>query len=273
MGRAPRRSPPPTGGGTDRGMSSAAGRLLVIENEEGGRPAQLATAAERAGLALDVRSVPRGDHLPERLEDAAGLVILGATYDVRDAPYRPHLYREMELIRGAQAEDRPALGICLGGQLAAEALGGSVEPASGGPEIGWVTVRPTDEGSRDPVGSSVGDGTALFQWHHDVFTPPPGATAILTAERFPHQGFRAGSVWGVQSHPEVDADLLLEWCSSPGGAADLEAHGLRPQDLLEDAKRFSESARRVLDAWCNVVAGAGGLRPVVRRRRGQSDVR
>ena len=72
--------------------------------------------------------------------------------------------------------------------------------------------------------------------------------------REPPGRFRAGSVWGVQSHPEVDADLLLEWCRSPGGAADLEDHGLRPEDLVDDAKRFGRTARQVLDAWCRVVA-------------------
>ena len=235
-------------------MPDARPGILVIENEEGGRPGQLEPAALQAGLDLDVRSVPRGDPIPERLGDAAGIVILGATYDVRDAPDRPHLYREMDLIREAAATGRPALGLCLGGQLAAEALGGSVERAAGGPEIGWVTVRPTAKGRDDPLGAAVGDETPLFQWHHDVFTPPPDATPVLTADGSPHQGFRAGTVWGVQSHPEVDPELLLEWVRSPGGAAELEAHGMSADELVEEAVRFSGGARRVLDAWCRVVA-------------------
>jgi GMP synthase (glutamine-hydrolysing) len=230
-------------------------RILVIENESGGRPAQLADALRDARLEIDLRSIPRGDAVPESLEGAAGVVLLGATYDVRDAPDRPHLYREMELIREAADRDVPALGVCLGGQLAAEALGGSVERAPDGPEIGWVMVRPTEEGARDPVASELGDGTPLFQWHHDVFTRPPGGTSVLFAEGSSEQGFRAGSVWGVQSHPEVDPELLREWVESPEGSADLDAHGIRAGDLIEQARRYSGRARRLLDAWCRVVVG------------------
>jgi len=228
--------------------------ILVIENEAGGRPAQLRDAADDAGLDLDVRSVAGGDPIPTDIEDVAGLAVLGATYDVRDAPERPHLYRVMGLIRQAAERDRPALGICLGGQLAAEALGGRVERAGGGPEIGWVPVRATDEGRSDPVASVLAEPTRLFLWHHDVFIPPRGAIRVLTADRHPDQGFRMGSVWGIQSHPEVDAGLLREWCESPDGSSDLKAAGLEEEDLLHDASELARRARAVLDAWCRVVA-------------------
>src|SRR5205807_10019951 len=182
-----------------------------------------------------VRSATGTDPIPADLEGYAGLAVLGATYDVRDAPTRPHLYDVMGLIRQASERDRPALGICLGGQLAAEALGGRVERADGGPEIGWVPVRATDEGRSDPVASVLSEPTPLFLWHHDVFTTPPGGTRVLTADRHADQGFRVGSVWGIQSHPEVDARLLGEWCDSPDGSSGLEAAGLGKEDLLHDA--------------------------------------
>jgi GMP synthase (glutamine-hydrolysing) len=229
------------------------GRILVVQNEEGGRPAQLRDAAADAGLELDVRSAA-GDRIPERLDDAAGLVVLGGSYDVSDAPRWPHLYRVMDLIRESAATERPALGICLGGQLAAHALGGRVERGPRGPEIGWLTVRATDEGADDPLGSAVGDGIPLLQWHHDVFTPPPGSVKVLTSDGYQHQGFRLGTVWGIQPHPEVDPEMLAEWCRSPRGSASLEAAGLSEDDLLGSAADRSKQARRVLDAWCDVVA-------------------
>jgi GMP synthase (glutamine-hydrolysing) len=230
-------------------------RILVIENEEGGRPARLEHAAEEAGLELDVRSAG-ADAIPERLGDAVGFVVLGASYDVRDAPGRPHLYRVMDLLRQAAAEERPTLGICLGGQLAAEALGGRVDRGADGPEIGWMTVRATVQGAGDPVASAVGDGTPLFLWHHDVFTPPPGSVRVLTSDGYPDQGFRFGSVWGVQAHPEADAEMLAEWCRSPGGSADLEANGVTADDLIAPAAERSEQAGRLLGAWCRVVAAS-----------------
>jgi GMP synthase-like glutamine amidotransferase len=161
----------------------------------------------------------------------------------------------MDLIRESAATEHPALGICLGGQLAAHALGGRVERGPRGPEIGWLTVRATEEGADDPLGSAVGDGISLLQWHHDVFTPPPGSEKVLTSDGYQHQGFRLGTVWGIQPHPEVDPEMLAEWCSSHRGSASLEAAGLSEEDLLGPAAHRSKEARRVLDAWCDVVAG------------------
>jgi GMP synthase (glutamine-hydrolysing) len=229
------------------------GRILVVQNEERGGPAQLADSAAGAGLELDVRWAATDD-IPASLGDAAGLVVLGASYDVSDADRYPHLYRVMDLIRESVATERPALGICLGGQLAAHALGGRVERGTRGPEIGWLTVRATEEGAGDPLGLAVGDGTPLLQWHHDVFTPPPGSIRVLTSDGYPHQGFRMGSVWGIQAHPEADPETIAEWCRSPRGSAALEAAGLSEDDLLERAAVRSKDARRLLDAWCDVVA-------------------
>jgi GMP synthase (glutamine-hydrolysing) len=231
-------------------------RVLVIENEDGGGPGQLAGAAAAAGLDLDVRAAA-DEAVPERLDDADGLVVLGASYDVRDAERFPHLYRVMDLIREAGSAERPVLGICLGGQLAAEALGGRVERGADGPEIGWRTVRATEEAADDPVAQAVGrDGTPLLLWHHDVFVPPPGAVRLLTGDGYPDQGFRLGSVWGVQAHPEADAPVLATWCGSPGGAADLRANGVSDEDMLGPAAEHSPGARRLLDAWCALVARA-----------------
>ena len=241
---------------------TAGRRILVIENERGGGPALLEEAADDAGLELDVRSAGT-DPIPDRLDDAAGLVVLGASYDVSDAEQWPHLYRVMDLFREAAADGRPALGICLGGQLAAHALGGRVERGTLGPEIGWRTVRATAEGAGDPLGAAVGDGTPVLQWHHDVFTPPPGAVEVMTSEEgYPHQGFRAGTVWGIQSHPEAGPDVIAEWCRSPGGSAALAAAGVPGDDLVGPAAENSPKARRILDAWCGIAAArADGRQP------------
>jgi GMP synthase (glutamine-hydrolysing) len=235
---------------------SGARRVLVVENEEGGGPGQLAASAAEAGLELDVRSAA-GDDIPERLGDAAGLVVLGASYDVRDAERYPHLFTVMDLIREAADTGTPALGLCLGGQLAAEALGGRVERGANGPEIGWKPVRATSDGADDPVAEAVGEGTPLLLWHHDVFVPPQGSTRILTSEDgYPEQGFRLGSVWGIQPHPEADPPTLAEWVRSSGGAGDLRANGVSDDDMLGPAPANSPGARRLLDAWCRVVAGS-----------------
>ncbi len=103
-------------------MSNA--RLRVIRHEASCPPALLADAAVEAGVELEVVAADLGDRVPERLDGAAGLVVLGGTMGVADVADHPHLEATMELIRSAGERGTPALGICLGGQLAAHALGG-----------------------------------------------------------------------------------------------------------------------------------------------------
>lgn len=232
-------------------------RVLVIRHESDSPVGPLEAAAARFELGLDVRTVDRERRLPAELGPERALVVLGARYGVRDAPKWPHLYTVANLIRQAAERGVPALGICLGAQVAADALGGSVRTGEKGPELGWVEVRPTEQGRADPVASEVGEGMPLFQWHHDVFEPPAGAVPLLTSDRYPNQAFRLGSVWAVQAHPEVDPPGISAWCRSQDGREDLEASGLSEEDLLGDAAVRTRSARRLLDAWFRIVAGTG----------------
>jgi GMP synthase-like glutamine amidotransferase len=214
----------------------------------------LGPAADAAGLALDVRHVARGEPIPIGPHGFVGVVVLGGSAGVADAPDAPHLYDEMALIRATAEAGTPFLGICLGAQLAAEALGGSVRRGEDGVEVGWVEVRPADEARDDPVAAAAGQGLQLFQWHRDVFEPPPGATPLLTADRYPNQGFRLGEVWAVQAHPEVDASAILAWSREPGSDEDLRSEGVSTRELMEGSGMRGKRARRLLDAWCAHVA-------------------
>jgi GMP synthase (glutamine-hydrolysing) len=131
-----------------------------------------------------------------------------------------------------------------------------------GPEVGWVEVRTTELGRADPVTSSLGEAAPLFLWHHDELEPPPGASLLLTADRYPNQGFRLGSAWGVQSHPEITADAIRDWARSPEGRADLRLLNMTEGELLERADQRGEAGQRMLEAWCRLVAErAGAISP------------
>ncbi len=151
----------------------------------------LGPAAEAAGLALDVRNVAQGAEVPAGPDGFVGVVVLGGSAGVADAPDAPHLYDEMDLIRATAQTGTPLLGICLGAQLAAEALGGSVRRGEDGVEVGWVEVRSTGEDGDDPVAAAAGEGVPLFQWHRDVFEPPPGATLLAHGGPLPEPGLPA----------------------------------------------------------------------------------
>lgn len=161
------------------------------------------------------------------LEGAAGLVLLGGSANVEDAPRRPHLAREMELVRRAAARGLPVLGICLGGQLAAAALGGRVF-RSPRPEIGWRRLRWR---GNDSLAAHAPE--RVFQWHQYAFEPPPAALSIASSRACRHQAFRLGRTLGVQFHFEVDRPTIDSWAAS---------ERLMPRESLAIAK---DSARHL----------------------------
>ena len=230
--------------------------LLVVEHEESCPPGLLADAAQDAGVALWRVAAGTGEPLPDDAELAGvdGVAVLGGSMDVGDLPDFPHLGAVMELIRRAAARALPTLGICLGAQLAAAALGGRAYRGDAGLEVGWTPVTLTAAGRSDAVLGALRhdrrhgdgeDGPRVFQWHHDTYDLPPGATLLARGDRYHNQAFRLGSVVAVQFHPEVDADLIRRWyqASRVAPPVPLEAS-------VDGAARYARRARRVLDAFC-----------------------
>jgi GMP synthase (glutamine-hydrolysing) len=224
--------------------------LLVVEHEAEAPPALLAEVAAAAGVRLRVARPYAGEPLPDGLDGADGLVVLGGEMGVGDAASWPHLHGTMALIRYAAARAAPVLGVCLGAQLAAEALGGRAFPGPAGMEVGWVPVELTPQGRDDPVLGALLDGDSrapatVFQWHEDTYEPPPGASLLARGDRYRQQAFRLGSVVGVQFHPEVDAATLAGWYAkapTPPPYPQAEA--------LAGAARWTPPARRLLAAFC-----------------------
>jgi GMP synthase (glutamine-hydrolysing) len=224
-------------------------RLLVIRFEASCPPGLLADAAGAAGVDLEVIATDLEQQVPRDLDDAAGLVLLGGTMDVSDAPDQPALDAAMALIRQAADRDLPALGICLGGQLAAHALGGRAYPSPRGPEYGWIPLAFTRSGRADPVLGALDSGVEVFSSHHDVFDLPPGADLLAWGGHAPNQAFRFGSVVGVQFHPEVDAALVASWYDQASAPPPLPR-----QAVVSAATRYAPRARRLLDAFCRLAA-------------------
>jgi GMP synthase (glutamine-hydrolysing) len=228
-------------------------RLLVVQHEASSPLGLLAAAAAAAGVELDVVEAP-GQQVPTRLDGADGLVVLGGVMDADETDDYPHLERTEALIRDA-ARSAPVLGICLGGQLAANALGGRAHPGPAGEELGWIRVELTEAGRADPVLGALREPAEVFSWHHDAFDPPPGATLLAGGAVYPNQAFRCGSVVAVQFHPEVDGPLLAGWwAGSTPPPAYPEA------DAVAGADRNAANARRLLEAFCRAAVPAGTMR-------------
>ena len=230
-------------------------RLLVIQHEPSSPPGLLAGAAAATGVELQVVAAP-GEPVPVTLDGADGLVVLGGVMDADETDDYPHLARTMELLADAAARSAPALGICLGAQLAAAALGGRAYPGPAGEELGWMKVELTEAGRGDPVLGALQEPVELFEWHHDTFDAPPDATILASGAVYASQAFRLGSVVAVQFHPEVDGPLLAGWWAGTTPPPDYPI-----EEAVAGAARNQANATRLLEAFCRVAVASAGPGP------------
>lgn len=164
-----------------------------------------------------------------------GIISLGGDMSAAGEDLHDLLVPEIRFLENAHEVGIPILGVCLGGQLLARALGGEVERKSCC-EIGWHEVRVAED---DPVLGSEGS-SSRFQWHYDSFTPPIGATTTASGDRCRNQAFRFGKSYGIQFHPEVTLEQVEAWASTRAGAAELEACGIDPGALVAETRLRDE---------------------------------
>ena len=156
------------------------------------------------------------------LKNYDGLIVLGGQMNVDQVEEYPYLIPELEAIKDAIVLDIPLLGICLGSQLLAKALGADVS-RNNCKEIGWYDVNVTDEGRNDPLVSKFKEVEKLFQWHGDTFDIPDGAVRLATSDKCRNQAYRYGNkIYGFQFHLEVDEAMIHRWLEAPTNQKELE---------------------------------------------------
>jgi GMP synthase (glutamine-hydrolysing) len=179
------------------------------------------------------------------------LVVLGGPMGVYETAEYPFLQEELHLIKTRIDKGLPTLGICLGAQLIAAAMGARVYPG-GVKEIGWASVTITPDGQRSPLAAlqqTQGIAPSVLHWHGDTFDLPAGATLLASTETYRHQAFSVDNhVLALQFHLEVQVHDIGAWVD--GNAAELASAGIEPAGLLAAENAVTrQTACAVMAAW------------------------
>jgi GMP synthase-like glutamine amidotransferase len=229
---------------------SAGDPWLLVQHVAFEGPGAIASAISETGAGLTVVRTDRGDAVPPpaAVEDVAGVVVMGGPMSVHDD--LGWLADERALLREAVESGRPVLGVCLGAQQLALALGAPVTEGPA-PEYGVGEVHLTTAALDDPVFGPAPSPLPCVHWHGDTFGLPDGAVRLAGSAAYENQAFRVGDrAYGLQFHVEVTASLVGHWGPHlPPGVF------LRESDVAHVSRAGEDVVRRFVGLAAEAVPG------------------
>ncbi len=197
-----------------------------------------------------------GEGLPRDISQLAGLIVMGGPMNVDEIEKYPFLFDEVRLIEKILSESKPILGICLGSQLIAKALGSKIYPNKH-KEVGWHPIDITPAGSSDPVFSGSPSSLKVFHWHGDTFDLPKDAVHLARSSRCENQAFRWGSnAYGLQFHLEVTPGMVESWVASTDGQKDISSASEKAEKILSETpaafRTLEPHSNRILNNYLNL---------------------
>ena len=223
--------------------------LHIIQNDPEVPPGNIAEILEDIGVLYVVHHPYCGDPLPCP-QDISALIVLGGSMGANDDHRHPFLYDLKLFVRQVVSAGMPYLGICLGGQLLAAALGAQVV-SSRWEELGNLPVELNAAGRADILFSGIPAQFDTFQWHHDSFDIPDGGVVLASSAACPHQAFRVGTcAWGTQFHPEVTEVIIRAWCAWDQDTA-AQADDL-VNEFVSQQQKYRYFSRRMLNNFLAV---------------------
>lgn len=225
--------------------------ILIIEHSNLTGSDRLGERLVKDGHKLHTVRVHLGEQLPKDLDEIDGVISCGGP----QAPDCNELWieQELKLLREADAKQLPVLGICLGSQLLAKALGGEVD-ASSSPEMGWYDLSLNAAGREDVLFAGLPWDGVQFQWHHwEVTALPQEATILATSKQCAIQAWTKGiSTYAVQYHPECTRETISAWIEDDSRT--LSEVGIDGSTIEADTERLYEEYQRLTDRFFDAVS-------------------
>jgi len=228
--------------------------VIIIQHQLGEGPGTIEEEILQSGHKVRMIRIHQGDKVPSEVGSVGGLVVMGGSMGVTDQGKLNHLKEEIALLKQFVQAEKPVLGICLGAQLLAAALGSEV--VAGEKEIGWFPVRKLPAAFKDPVLRRLPENFPALMWHGDHFPLPKGAAHLLSTEKCPCAGFRYGKkAYGLVAHLEMTAAMVDEMVA--GSRKELSSIGVEAGQILEEtsenAEPVEELARVMWRAWVGLL--------------------
>ena len=228
--------------------------MLVVQHVAIEQPGLIGDVLRRRDV--EMRLIHADESLPEdAAREACGIIVLGGPMGVYEADRHPRLREEIAMLERAVADGKPVLGICLGSQLLAAALGARVYR---GPrkELGWFDVTLQPAAREDGLLRNAPPRFTALHWHGDVFDLPAGARHLASSEQTVHQAFVHGRAWGLLFHLEATPAQVAAMARA--FPEELEEVGTSSDALMAATHRFAAGAERVgsavFDDWADMLS-------------------
>lgn len=212
---------------------------------------------EARGIDAEYIRVFAGDSVPGDLNGAAGLVVMGGSMGVYEQREYPFLAQEIRLIEATLRTERPVLGICLGSQLLASALGADVRKGVN-KEIGWFSITLTEAASSDRVFRGVDRSFTAYHWHGDVFDLPGDAVPLASSAQTEYQAFAYQErAYGLLFHLEVTHEIVEDMVA--GFAKELDEEQMDGAEIIAQTREHLPQLQRigaaVFQKWASLIEG------------------
>jgi len=229
-------------------------RILTLEFWPTCHLGEIAESFDAHGAAPEYHRIEEGDTLPASAEGWDGLVMLGGPQYAEDDAGYPYLADAAALACDFHDAGKPVLGVCLGSQILARALGARVHK-QGWTELGFTEMTPTEAAKNDPLLAGI-EPVHIVQFHEDTFDIPPGATHLMTGANCANQAYRVGTSYGFQCHFECSIDLWKTWLINMDDhlyQTSPSYHAHWPADFARHEQGSLEFCKLVSARWVDLV--------------------